>query len=408
MPVSVFIGASQGGATGAASLREGGYDGRIVLIGAEPTAPYERPPLSKEYLRGQEPFEDAYLRPKGWYEQNDIEVRLGTRVDRLDTAAREVVLEDGERIRFDQAVVATGSRNKRPPVDGIDLDGVLSLRTAADALAIREAAAGATRAVLVGMGFIGAEVAASLRHLGLEVTVVEFAETPLQRVLGSVLGRVLEGLHRDHGVEMYFGDGAERFEGDGRFEALRTTRGRTLEGDFAVVGVGVEPVVDVVEGTDVAVDNGILVDAALRTGVPGVFAVGDVARHDHPVFGPIRVEHYDNALKMGAHVAGAMLGRVEPFDDPHWFWSDQYDADIQMAGFALTWDQLVIRGNMEERTFAAFLLKDGVLLSTFAMNRPKEVRRSMPLIKARARPDATRLADPTVDLRSLMPKGDAR
>src|SRR5919198_1512470 len=230
MPVSVFIGASQGGATAAATLREGGYDGRIVLIGAEPTAPYERPPLSKEYLRGEEPFENAYLRPDGWYEANGIEMRLGTRVDRLDTEAREVVLEGGERIAFDQAVVATGSRNKRPPIPGIDLEGVLSLRTAADADAIRSAAAPGARAVLVGMGFIGAE-----------------------------------------------------------FEALRTKEGSTLEGDFAVVGVGVEPVTDVVDGTNVAVDNGILVDAALRTNVPGVYAVGDVARHDRPVFGPIRV-----------------------------------------------------------------------------------------------------------------------
>jgi 3-phenylpropionate/trans-cinnamate dioxygenase ferredoxin reductase component len=408
MPVSVFVGASQAGATAAATLAEGGYDGRIVLIGAERAAPYERPPLSKEYLRGEEPFDEAYLRPDGWYEEHGVEMRLGTRVERLDTAAREVVLEGGERIAFDQAVVATGSRNKRPPIPGIDLDGVLSLRTAADADAIRAAAASGMRAVLVGMGFIGAEVAASLRHLGLGVTVVEFAETPLQRVLGSELGRVLEGLHRDHGVEMVFRDAAERFEGDGRFEALRTKQGRTLEGDFAVVGIGVEPVTDVVDGTDVAVDNGILVDAALRTNVPGVYAVGDVARHDHPVFGPIRVEHYDNALKMGAHVAGVMLGRVEPFDDPHWFWSDQYDADIQMAGFASAWDQIVIRGNMKERNFAAFLLRDGVLLSTFAMNRPREVRRSMPLIKAAARPDPAGLANPAVDLRTLAPKGAAR
>lgn len=318
-----------------------------------------------------------------------------------------MVLDGGERIAFDQALIATGSRNRRPPIPGIDLENVLSLRTAADAQAIVDAAKRSTRAVLVGMGFIGAEVAASLRHLGLDVTVVEFAQTPLQRVLGPELGRVLEGLHRDHGVEMHFGTGAERFEGNGRFEALVTNTGRTIEGDFAVVGIGVEPVTDVAEGSALEADNGIKVDAALRTNVPGVFAIGDVARHDHPVFGPIRVEHYDNALKMGAHVAGSMLGRDEPFDDPHWFWSDQYDADIQMAGFAFTWDEIVFRGNMEERKFAAFLLKDGQLLSTFAMNRPKDVRRSMKLIRARAHPSRERLEDPDVDLRTLVPKGSA-
>ncbi len=404
MPVTVIVGASQAGATAAAELRERGYEGRIVLIGAEDEPPYERPPLSKEYLRGERPLESAYLRPEGYYRDREIELHLGTRVERLDPERRVAVLEGGERVPFDEAVIATGSRNRRPPIPGIDLPGVLSLRSAADARAIVEAAARATHAVLVGMGFIGAEVAASLRHLGLDVTVVEFAETPLERVLGPQLGRVLEGLHRDHGVRMHFGTGAERFEGNGRFEALETTTGRTIEGDFAIVGIGVEPVTDPVAGTAIEIDDGVVVDAALRTNVPGVFAIGDVARHDHPIFGPIRVEHYDNALKMGAHVAGTILGDGGAFDDPHWFWSDQYDADIQMAGFALTWDETVIRGSMEEREFAAFLLKDGVLLSTFAMNRPKDVRRSMKLIKARARPNPEQLRDPDVDLRTLVPE----
>jgi 3-phenylpropionate/trans-cinnamate dioxygenase ferredoxin reductase subunit len=407
MAVSVIVGASQAGATAAAQLREEGYDGRIVLIGAEPAFPYERPPLSKEFLRGERPLEAGNLRPDGWYEEHEIELRLGMRAERIDTDERAVILEGGESIAFDQALIATGSRNRRPPIPGIGLENVFSLRTAADARAIADAAKNATQAVLVGMGFIGAEVAASLRHLGLDVTVVEFAETPLQRVLGPELGRVLEGLHRDHGVQMYFGTGAERFEGAHRFEALVTNTGRTIEGDFAVVGIGVEPVTEVAERSAIELDNGIRVDAALRTNVAGIFAVGDVARHDHPVFGPVRVEHYDNALKMGAHVAGSMLGRNEPFTDPHWFWSDQYDADIQMAGFAFTWDEMVIRGNMEERRFAAFLLKDGQLLSTFAMNRPKDVRRSMKLISAKARPAREQLEDPDVDLRRLGPREGA-
>ena len=390
------------GGTAAATLREEGFDGRVVLIGEESHPPYERPPLSKEYLRGEEQ-EPRFIRPVDWYEKNQIETRFGERAQRVDVAERSVELLDGERIAFDSLLIATGCRNRKFPLPGLDLPGVHDLRRLADSDAIRAAAVPGARAVLVGMGFIGAEVAASLRGRGVDVTVVEFAETPLQRVLGTELGRVLEGLHHDHGVQMFFRDAAERFEGDGRFEVLHTKQGRAIEGDFAVVGVGVEPVTEVVQGTDVAVDNGILVDPALQTNVPGVFAAGDVARHDHPVFGRIRVEHFDNALKMGQAAARNMLGHNEVFDDPHWFWSDQYDVNIQMAGFATEWDDVIVRGSLEERTFAAFLLKEGVLRSTFTMNWPRDVRRSMPLIKAQVRPDPELLADPEIDLRTLAP-----
>lgn len=396
----VIVGGGLGGATAAATLRGRGFDGRVLLIGAEPMPPYERPPLSKEYLRGES--DHRFVRPPEWYEDNDVETRFGVRAERLDVRDRVVQLEGGERIPFDQALIATGSRNRRFPWPGLDLPGVYDLRFAPDADAIREAARTGRTAVLVGMGFIGAEVAASLRMLGLDVTVVELTSTPLERVLGPELGRAIEALHRDHGVEMIFRDAAERFEGEGRFEALITREGRRIEGDFAVVGVGVEPVTEVA-GEDVPVDDGIPVDATLRTAVEGVWAIGDVARHDHPVFGPIRVEHFDNAMKMGEAVAANMLGADEVFDDAHWFWSDQYDAQIQMAGFATEWDDMVVRGSVEDRSFSAFLLKDGQLLSTFSMNRRFDVRRSMPLISAKAHPDRELLADPEFDLRRLHP-----
>ena len=402
MPTFLVIGANMAGGTAAATLREEGFDGRVVLIGQEPHPPYERPPLSKEYLRGEEQ-EPRFIRPPAWYVKNQIETRFGEGAQWVDVSDRSVELVGGERIAFESLLIATGCRNRKFPLPGLDLPGVHDLRYLPDSDAIKAAAVPGAKAVLVGMGFIGAEVAASLRARGVDVTVVEFAETPLQRVLGDELGRVLEGLHRDHGVEMFFRDAAERFVGDGRFEALHTKEGRTIEGDFAVVGVGVEPVTDVVQGTEVAVDNGILVDPALETNVPGVFAAGDVARHDHPVFGRIRVEHFDNAMKMGQAAARNMLGRKEVFDDPHWFWSDQYDVNIQMAGFATEWDDVIVRGSLEERRFAAFLLKDGVLRSTFSMNWPRDVRRSMPLIKAQVRPDPNLLADPEFDLRTLAP-----
>ncbi len=397
-----IIGASQAGGTAAWRLREDGFDGRIVLIGDEELPPYERPSLSKEYLRGEED-QVNWLRPAEWWTEAEIDTRFGRRAISVDGAAREVQLGGGERVGFDAAIVATGARNRRFDLPGIDLPGVLSLRRVGDSDAIKAAATKGASAVLVGMGFIGAEVAASLRHRGVDVTVVEFAETPLQRVLGSELGRVLAGLHRDHGVTMHFRDRAERFEGDGRFEALVTAEGRTIEADFAIVGVGVEPVAEAAAAGGLAVDNGVVVDATLRSSAPNVWAAGDVARHDHPIFGSIRVEHYDNAIKMGETAARNALGGNEVFDDAHWFWSEQYDARIEMSGFALEWDQMVVRGSLEDRSFAAFLLKDGQLLSTFTMNRTHDVRRSMPLIEARVHPEPDKLADPEFDLRKLRP-----
>jgi 3-phenylpropionate/trans-cinnamate dioxygenase ferredoxin reductase subunit len=402
MRTFLIVGASLAGGSAVVTLREEGFDGRVVLIGAEPLPPYERPPLSKEYLRGEE-SDPHFVVPAEWYGEHDVDARFGERVMSLDASARSVRLTSGEEIPFDAALVATGSRNRRLPVPGADLSGVLDLRRVEDSDRIREAAAHGGRAVVIGAGFIGCEVAASLRSLGVDVAVVEFFQTPLQRVLGTELGKVLEGLHRDHGRRMVLGEAVERIEGDGRFEAVVTKAGTRVEGDFAVVGVGVEPVTDVVDRTGIAVDNGILVDARLETNVPGVFAAGDVARHDHPVFGRIRVEHFDNAVKSGRAAALNMLGRNEVFDDAHWFWSDQYDAMIQMSGFATEWDQLVYRGNVEERSFAAFMLKDGVLLSAFSMNWQRDVRRAKPLIAARVRPDPAQLADPEFDLRELAP-----
>jgi 3-phenylpropionate/trans-cinnamate dioxygenase ferredoxin reductase component len=257
----------------------------------------------------------------------------------------------------------------------------------------------------VGMGFIGAEVAASLRLMGCEVTVVEIFETTLYRILGAEIGRVLEAIHRDHGVTMHFSDSVDRFEGAGRLERVVTESGKELEADVAVVGVGTEPAVEIMAGTGLDQGGGVPVGPTLETVVPGVFAIGDVARHDHPVFGPLRVEHYDNAIKMGEHVAKTVLGSEEVFDDPHWFWSDQYDSKVEMAGYAPTWARMVVRGSLEQRSFCAFLLDDGgVVRSTVSLDWKRDVRRSFALIRAQAAPDPQVLADPDVDLRTLVPR----
>ena len=403
----VIVGGSLAGATAAATLRGEGFDGRVVMIGAEPLPPYERPALSKGFLRSEQPLEEQYVRPEGWYADHEVETRLGARAVQLDVRDREVVIAGGERVAFDALLVATGSRNRKLDVPGASLLGVFDLRTAADAERIKDAAGDGARVVCVGMGFIGAEVAASMRMLGHDVTVVEVFETTLYRVLGPEIGRALEALHRDHGVRMLFNEAVASFEGDGRLEAVVTSGGKRIEADVAIVGVGTEPSVELMAGTGLDQGGGIPVGPALETSVPGVFAAGDVARHDHPVFGPIRVEHFDNAIKMGETAARNMLGAGETFDHPHWFWSDQYDSQVQMAGVAATWDRTVVRGSIEDRSFCAFLLDaDGVVRSSVSLDWKRDVRRSFGLVSAQAAPDPEALADPDVDLRTLVPGKD--
>jgi 3-phenylpropionate/trans-cinnamate dioxygenase ferredoxin reductase subunit len=405
MPVSfVVVGASLAGATAAATLREHGFDGDITLIGAEPQPPYERPPLSKQYLRGETPFEKALVRPLTFYDEHRIETLLGVRATRVEPAERTVHLETGRRVRYDKLLIATGVRNRRPPIPGLELEGVLDLRSVGDADALRRHVAAGKRAVVIGMGFIGCEVAASLRQMGVEVVAIESSPTPLFRVLGEDVGAVVAGIHRDHGVDTIFDDLVMRFEGHGRVERVITKSGRRLECDFAVVGVGVETVVDFLAESGIGIDNGILVDDYCRTTVDGIYAAGDVANHWHPVFGRrMRVEHWQNAMQQGAAAARSMLGTGQPYDAIHWFWSDQYDANLQYAGFHHEWDRLVVRGSLERRSFIAFYLNRGRIDAVVALNRGKDVRRAMPLIRSRGFVDPERLKNEDVDVRSLAP-----
>ena len=399
----VIVGAGQAGGTAAAVLRAEGFSGTVILIGAEAHPPYERPSLSKEYLRGELPFEQTLVRPAGFYDEHGIQTLFGVRATRIDPAARIVELAGGECVPYDKALIATGGRARRFGVPGRDLEGVYDLRTIGDADRIRAERSPGRRAVIVGMGFIGAEVAASLRSRGVEVVALAPSRMPLAHVLGDQIGRMLESLHRDHGVTMIGEDTAVAFEGVGRVERVTTAAGRRLPCDFAVIGIGIEPVTDLVAGSSVRVDNGIVVDAFCQTSVEGLYAAGDNANHDHPVFGRhIRVEHWQNALKQGAAAARSMLGQGMPYDEVPWFWSDQYDVNLQYAGFPSAWDELVVRGRLEERDGLAFYLKDGRVLAALAVNRGKELRRALPLIKARARVDPTALRDEDTDLRTVM------
>jgi 3-phenylpropionate/trans-cinnamate dioxygenase ferredoxin reductase subunit len=409
MPETLMIvGANLTGGEAAVALRQEGFDGRVVLIGAEPRAPYERPPLSKQYLRGEDSFEQALVQPPNFYDENDIETRFGVRATAVHAVEQVVELEGGERLPYDKLLMATGGRNRRFPIPGLNLEGVYDLRTVDDCDRIRAESTAGRRAVVVGLGFIGSEVAASLRQLGVEVVAVERDPVPLRRVLGEEVGRVMEGIHRDHGATLIFEDTVAAFEGEGgRVGQVRTGHGRLIDCDFVVVGLGIEPVTELLADTGAEIDNGIVVDEYCRTGVEGIYAAGDVANHYHPVFGRrIRVEHWQNALKQGPAAARSMLGKGDPYEEIPWFWSDQYDANLQYAGYHTEWDELVVRGSMEERNFVAFYRKDGLILAAVAVNRGRDLRRSMRLIKAQRPVDTTKLRDPNVDLRTLVEAAD--
>ena len=401
-PTFVIVGASLAGATAAATLRQDGFDGDVVLIGRETHPPYERPPLSKQYLRGEAPFEKALVRPSGFYEAHAIDTRFGEEATRVHPADRTVECASGRSVRYDKLLIATGVRNRRPPIPGLNLPNVFDLRSVNDADAIRAEMASGRKAAVIGMGFIGCEVAASLRQQGVEVVCIDPSPTPLFRVLGEQLGQVMSAIHRDHGVEMVFEDIVTRFEGVRHVERVITKAGRRVDCDFAVVGVGVEPVVDFLAESGVEISNGILVDEYSRTNVHDIFAAGDVANHYHPVFQKrMRVEHWQNAMQQGASAARSMLGNGKPYDAVHWFWSDQYDVNLQYAGFHREWDQVVVRGSLDTKDFIAFYVTQGQVDAVVALNRGKDVRRAMPLIKARIVIDPRQLADESVDLRSL-------
>lgn len=398
----VIVGGSLAGATAAITLREEDADASVTVIGAERQPPYERPPLSKAYLRGEAPFDKALVRPAAFYAEHGIETMLGIRATRIDPSARFVELEDGRRVAFDALLVATGGRNRRLSIPGSELDGIYGLRSVEDADRIRAEITPGRRVVVVGMGFIGSEVAASLRQKDLDVVAIEPAKTPLFRVLGQGVGQRLADLHRARGVRTIFEDTVTAFEGTGRVARVLTKGGLRLDCDFVVAGIGIEPVVELLDGTGVQVDNGVVVDQYCETTVPGIYAAGDVANHYHPVFERrIRVEHWQNAVKQGAAAARNMLGRAMPYDEIHWFWSDQYDATLQYAGFHTTWEQLVVRGRLDSETFLAFYVNGGRIDAVVGLNRAKDVRRAIPLIKARRVMNLAHLQDESTDLRSL-------
>ncbi|HEX7298500.1 MAG TPA: FAD-dependent oxidoreductase [Solirubrobacteraceae bacterium] len=398
----VIVGAGMAGGKAVETLREEGFDGRVVLLGAEPERPYERPPLSKDYLRGESERTGVYLQEDpGWYEQHEVELRTSTVVESLDVGGAAVVLDGGERMDYDALLLATGAEPKRPPLPGVELEGVHVLRTLEDSDALRAVLDGGGRLVVVGAGWIGCEVAASARQRGMDVAVVEPQSVPLEGVLGPELGAFYRDVHAEHGVELHLGTGVEAIEGAGRAERVRTADGTILEADAVLIGVGVAPRTALAEGV-LDVENGILVDAALRASAPGVFAAGDVANHHHPLFGRLRVEHWANALEQGPAAARAMLGQDVTYDRVPYFFSDQYDVGMEYAGHSRAGDEVVLRGDPATREFIAFWLRDGRVAAGMNVNVWDVNEHIQELVRSGAIIDVARLRDPDVALDELV------
>ncbi|HET9919068.1 MAG TPA: FAD-dependent oxidoreductase [Ktedonobacteraceae bacterium] len=404
--VVVIVGAGLAGGNAAVTLREEGWRGRIVLLGAEAGIPFGRPPLSKTYLRGEEDLSAWYVKPADWYGEHDVELRTGCIVRQVETALKQVRLASGETVDYDKLVLCTGGRNRRFVVPGANLPGIYQLRTVAECDAIRRVAKPGAHAVVVGMGFIGSEIAASLRQMGLEVTAVLPGAAPLATVLGNEVAAVFAAIHREHGVHLVTNDQVIGFEGGDRVERVLTAKGAQLACDLVVVGIGIAPVVDALAGSAIALDNGILVNAHCQTSVPDVFAAGDVANLLHPVFGRVRVEHFNNAEKQGRAVARAVLGNPQAYEYIYSFWSDQYEHKLEYVGFARNWERMVLRGSLDSRKFLAFYLTQGILQAACGLNRggdpeleaDAELRVCQDLIRGRIRLSEAALADDRVDL----------
>ncbi len=404
MPEQTFIvvGANLTGGRAVEGLRKEGFVGRIVLVGEEPDRPYFRPPLSKDVLRGESSADSVFVHPEEWYSEREVELMLGVRAETLD-ANGSVSLSNGETITFDRCLLATGGRPRILRVPGADLSGVYYLRTLADARVLSEKLKQLPRVLVVGAGFIGAEVAASAREVGCEVAVVEIFEVPLQRVLGDDIGKVYAQIHRDHGVQLHLGEVVERFEGTDRVEAVVGSSGTSYAADIVVVGVGIAPNIELAEEAGIECGDGIIVDEHCRTSIPNIFAAGDVANHPDAYSGrQVRVEHFQNAQNQGMAAGRSMAGNETPFHEVPWFWSDQYDVNLQMLGHPSPDAFRVIRGSLEDRDFTAIYTYGNQITAAIALDRGRDISALRRVMERRIAVDPKTLADEDVSLKDLL------
>jgi 3-phenylpropionate/trans-cinnamate dioxygenase ferredoxin reductase subunit len=398
----VVVGGGQAAAQAVQSLRQHNFSGAITLVCDEPYLPYQRPPLSKKYLAGELARERLFVRPAAFYAEKGVTLAQGRRAEELDLAARKLRLDDGSAIGYDRLLLATGGRVRRLDVPGVDLPGVHYLRTIADVDAIMAQLTPGARAVLVGAGYIGLEVAATLRQRGFDVTVLEALDRVLSRAVSAEVAAFYSECHRTAGVSIRCGAQVKAFRGSSRVTAVETTAGQTFDCDVAIVGIGIVPNVELARAAGLACDNGIVVDEFARTADPNVVAAGDCTNHPLPKLGlRVRLESVPSAIHQAKVAAAALIGAPVAFSEVPWFWSDQYDLKLQIVGLSTGYDEVVLRGEPASRSFAAFYLAQGELLAVDAVNSPREFAAGKKLVASRARIAPDVLRDQNVDLVAL-------
>ncbi|MBW7837104.1 MAG: FAD-dependent oxidoreductase [Sphingomonadales bacterium] len=398
----VIVGAGQAAAQAIQTLQANEFDGKIALIGDEAYVPYERPPLSKGLLAGEIELEKLFFKKPAYFAEKGIDLRLKTSVTRIERAAKRLKLDDGSTLAYDQLLLATGARVRRISIPGADLSGVHYLRGIDDVLGIRAELAPGKRLVLVGAGYIGLEVAAVANKLGTQVTVLEMMDRVMARVVAPAVSAFYDQVHRAAGVDIRLQTGVVAFEGDGRVTAVVTDKGDRVAADMVIVGIGVVPNVELAKDAGLAVDNGIVVDDCCRTSDPDIFAAGDVTNHPSALMGRnIRLESVQNAVSQGRAAALAMLGKPEPYNEVPWFWSDQYDLKLQIAGLSEPTDEAIVRGDPATRKFSVAYLRDGVFVAINTINMLKDFLPAKKLIAEKRVVDKTKLADPNVSLKEL-------
>jgi 3-phenylpropionate/trans-cinnamate dioxygenase ferredoxin reductase subunit len=399
----ILIGASQAGGWAARTLRAEGFDGRLILIGEEPYLPYERPPLSKGALLGEETVESTYFWPAESFEEMRIEVRLETRVTAIDREAKTVTLDGGEVLQYDRLAITTGARVRTLPLPGDDLEGVHYLRTMSDTLAIRDHVLDGRTAVIIGGGWIGLECAATLTKLGMKAVVIEAADRLCGRAVTPKISDWLLEFHTAHGVDVRLGTAVETLEGDGRLQRAVLPDGESIDCVLAIIGIGVIPNVELAEAAGLEVDNGIVVDELGRTSDPDIFSAGDVTNHPNGILDRrIRLESWENAQNQGIAIGKSMLDTGEAYNEIPWFWSDQFEANLQMIGLPQDWDDEATRGDMAEGQFVTFYLKDGKIVGGISVNNPRDLRFGKRLMLAGKTVNAEELADPSIKMQSLL------